>query len=475
MMKMTTHPAPRACSDSDSIATARHVDGLPSPLPGKRVAAGMSRRGVTAAAGAMSGAALLAACGWPGGGAPSGGKVTGQVSLLYFTSTTPAIERMKKQEAGFREKYPDVELTVEAQPTAFTQKITTLLAAGTPPNVHWIGADYWRLVGQGVFVDLTPIIARDRRFNLKEYYPPAVQAFTWQDKLGALAYGVNTHTMTYNKRLLQRDGVPAPRAEWRVQEFTELARRFTKDTDGDGVVDQAGFGNWPSIVIAPHLFGGGIWDRGFTRSTIDSPQSIAGWEWLHDIQLGPRKVYPSSQMLQGTNVNRLMGEGKLAFFSTGRFSVPVLREMTDLDWDMVVYPTGPTGKKATFMSGEAFAMNSETKDREAAWKLLEFLCGRESQEQFYLREGNVIPAIKALAESKPFADAVPGKNHKTHLDSIEFGVQPFNHPVDPQSFSEIIAPLWADVGAAKIQPAEMARQAAQRLNQALQQWKSENK
>src|SRR3712207_8502380 len=42
--------------------------------------------------------------------------------------------------------------------------------------------------------------------------------------------------------------------------------------------------------------------------------------------------------------------------------------------------------------------------RSAAWKLMEHLCGRENQEQFYVKEGNVIPAVRAVAEGKEFAE-----------------------------------------------------------------------
>ena len=430
-----------------------------------------TRRAVLAA---TTGSALaLAACA-TGNQTTSPQKVAGKVSVLFFTSTEPAIDRMKKQEASLRAKYPELELTTEAQPTAFTPFLTTRFASGTAPNVHWIGADFWRFVGQGVFVELDSIIAKDKRFNLKEYYPQALSSYTWPDKMKALAYGVNTHTITYNKRLLQQENIPVPTAAWTVQQFTEYARRLTKDTDGDGNVDVAGFGNWPFITIAPHLFGGGLWDRGFTKSVVDSPESVAGWEWLNDIAYGPRKVYPPASMLQGTNLNNLMGQGKVGYFSTGRFSVPVLKNFTDLDWDMAVYPTGPTGKKATFLSIEGYAMNQDTKDRDAAFKVMEHLCGREAQEQFYLKEGNVIPAIKAVAESAEFSNAVPGKNHKAHLDSIAFGVQPYNHPIDPQTFTDIINALWADVVQAKTQPRDAARQMAQRLNEALAKWKAEN-
>ncbi|MGH2352089.1 MAG: ABC transporter substrate-binding protein [Chloroflexota bacterium] len=434
----------------------------------------LSRRAVCSVLAGTAVVPTLAACGGPGdraAGDSAASTVTGSVSLLYYTSTTPAIERMNKQEAGFREKYPDVQLTVEAQPTGFTDKIATLLAAGTPPNVTWIGGAFWDFVGKGVWADLEPIIARDKRFSLKDYYPQALDAFRWPDKLKALPYGVNTHTMTFNRQLVQKDGLALPTKDWKVEAFTDLARRFTIDTDRDGAIDQAGLGNFPAVHVAPYLFGGGYWDTGFTKATIDSPDSIAGLEWLYDLQYGPRKVYPTPQMLEGTNINNLFGAGKVGFYSTGRFAVPVLRGFSDLDWDMVVYPTGPTGKKSTFLSGEGYAMTADTKDRDAAWKLMEYLCGRESQEQFYLKEGSVIPAIRAVAESKEFADAPPGKNHKAHLDSIEFGVPPTTHPISPRVNGEIITPLWRDVAAGKLPPKEMAREAAQRMNDLLREFK----
>jgi multiple sugar transport system substrate-binding protein len=346
-----------------------------------------------------------------------------------------------------------------------------MLAGGSAPNVTWIGAAFWDFVGKGVWVDLEPIIAKDKRFALKDYYPQALDAFRWPDKLKALPYGVNTHTMSFNKRLFQKEGLALPTKDWKVDDFTTWARRLTKDTDGDGMIDQAGFGNWPSLHVAPILFGGGYWDKGFTKSIVDSPDSVAGLEWLYDIQYGPRKVYPPAQMLQGTNINNLMGGDKIAFYSTGRFGVPVLRSFPDLDWDMVVYPTGPKGTKSTFLSGEAYAMTADTKDRDAAWTLMEYLCGREAQEQFYLKEGSVIPAAKPVAESKGFFEAPPGKNHQAHLDSIAFGAPAAIHPITTRLNTEVLNPLWKDVTDGKIQVKEMARLAAQKMNDLLKEFK----
>jgi ABC-type glycerol-3-phosphate transport system substrate-binding protein len=176
-------------------------------------------------------------------------------------------------------------------------------------------------------------------------------------------------------------------------------------------------------------------------------------------------------MLQGTNLTNLMGNGKVAFYSTGRFGVPVLRGFPDLDWDMVVYPTGPKGTKSTFLSGEGYAMVAESKSRDAAWKLMDNLCGREAQEQFYLKEGSVIPAIKAVAESKDFFEAPPGKNHQAHLDSIAFGAPAAIHPITTRLNNEILTPLWKEVADGNIQPKDFAQQAAPKMNALLKEFK----
>ena len=84
---------------------------------------------------------------------------------------------------------------------------------------------------------------------------------------------------------------------------------------------------------------------------------------------------------------------------------------------------------------------------------MDYLCGREAQEQFYLLEGSVIPAIKAVAESKPFHESPPGKNHQAHLDSIAFGAPFATHPVNTRLVNEVIT-LWKDVTDAKMQPRE---------------------
>jgi ABC-type glycerol-3-phosphate transport system substrate-binding protein len=99
----------------------------------------MSRR-VFLQQSALAGTAVLAA-GLAGCVAPPAGESAGsagssattaeqpQVSLMYYTSTTPAVARMEKQEAGFKEKYPDIELTIIQEPDDPDGKLKVIWAA----------------------------------------------------------------------------------------------------------------------------------------------------------------------------------------------------------------------------------------------------------------------------------------------------------------------------------------------------------
>ena len=416
---------------------------------------GRCRWGWPGAAGTLPGA--LTGCARSTGGTQKS-VLTGNVSLMYLISTDPAIQRMTKQEATFKERFPGIQLTVTPVKSAI--QFATLLAAGTAPNVTWTGVEFWDVVGANPFVEVKSYMAKDRQFASKDWYPAAFEAFRWPDKIKALPYGVQAHTMAFSRRIFQREGLPLPKKDWTLPQWTDLARRFTQDLDRDGEIDQAGFGNFPWVHLATNLHGGGYWDKSFSRVTIDTPKSIAGLEWLSEIQAGNRSVAPTRQMLEGSNIARLFGEGKVAFFTLSRFNLPVVLGYPDLDWDIEVFPTGPKGHKGAFFYVEGYAMTADTRDRDAAWTLMTYLCGRESQEQFYVPEASAIPAIQAVAEGKEFATAVaPGKNHRAYIESLANAVIYTGHPSCMKVHREVTTPLWREVTDGKIPVREFTRQA----------------
>src|SRR5574344_155175 len=80
------------------------------------------------------------------------------------------------------------------------------------------------------------------------------QVFTYDGKNYAVSHKTSNHCwiIIYNKSLMEEEGIKAseqPAAlykagKWDWEHFAALARKLTKDTDGDGTIDRWGFGNW---------------------------------------------------------------------------------------------------------------------------------------------------------------------------------------------------------------------------------------
>ncbi|HEX2036468.1 MAG TPA: extracellular solute-binding protein [Chloroflexota bacterium] len=423
----------------------------------------LTRRAVcgAAATGAMLG---LAACGVGSGTGPqqrgaggAAGTPSGEVQVLYYTSTEPAIARMNKQEEAINRLLPQIKLTMVPTPTDIDGKFNTLTAGGTPPDISWMGVGFWQHAPANRVMVLDDLVARDTQLNLKEYYPQAVEMFRYKGRTQALAYGVNTHVIAYNKAMLDKAGIKYPTAQWTLSDYLDQAKRLTS---APGVEPQT-WGAWIwNMWIAIWMHGGQIFDKDFTRAMIDQPAAVNGLQFYYDQNLGNLKIAPTS----GT-YHQLFGNGQLAIINVAPFGVPVLRQYQGLEWDLVTMPWTAERKRGTWLSGEGYGIATETKNKDGAWAVLKYLCGREAMADFYAPEFQVIPAARPVAETA-FLSALQGKQARPFLESIEFGTPYGGHPV-VMKWSEVLNPMWESIRDGKASARDAAREAAPRLNDLL--------
>jgi multiple sugar transport system substrate-binding protein len=396
--------------------------------------------------GAIAGAAVMAAglggCtiapAGQGTGASESSAVAGeqpQVSLMYYTSTTPAVARMEKQEAGFKEKYPDIELTIIQEPSDPDGKLKVMWAAGTEPNVFWAGLAALGFAYQEVLLAMDDLITGDPEFDLTTYYPQVLAGFTWDEKLYALPYGFTTSVWFYNKALFDQKGLSYPTDDWTLEEFHEAALALTEgDVWGVGDLWQV-IGNW--------MGGGALWDADYTRSALNTPETIASLTWNRDLRTRDMAM-PPADVLQEQGAIAMFQNQKAAMVTLGRWGLPVAIAIQDFDWDIVAFPTPSQGERSTWISFEGFSITSRTQDIDSAWSLVKYLCDADAQAGFYVAEGSAIPAIRSVAESEAFTQSAPGKNHAAYLKSIEFAKSPGNHPAALRVITEPWEP-WPSV------------------------------
>ena len=72
------------------------------------------------------------------------------------------------------------------------------------------------------------------------FYPVAFESGVYQGQTYALPYESNPILMCVNKDLLDKEGIAVPKEGWTLEEFYTICKKLTKDTNGDGQLDQFG-------------------------------------------------------------------------------------------------------------------------------------------------------------------------------------------------------------------------------------------
>ena len=153
-------------------------------------------------------------------------------------------------------------------------------------------AFYWGLVSRGAlfpvneilppeYFELLPKITRDRNYELA--YNGQMYFFS----AGVDDYG-HAVFVVFNRDLLANEGLEDPyellaRGEWTFEKVTEMARKATRDTDGDGIVDQWGLSDIdPKNLV--YAYGGAVTRRdenGRVYWSLDEPEGVAGLrQWV---------------------------------------------------------------------------------------------------------------------------------------------------------------------------------------------------
>lgn len=161
----------------------------------------------------------------------------------------------------------------------------------------------------------------------------------------------------WNKSLFEREGLPSlydlvEAGEWTWDKFREFAIALTKDTDGDGVIDQWGIGDSGLVGQGiPWVYTNNAYPYrdidGRLVYTADQPEFIEAMQFgreLKSLGVEARGVYDSN------GVRQLWWSGKVGMMG----STATLEQMED-DWGIVPLPMGPSATGYTVSTAFANA------------------------------------------------------------------------------------------------------------------------
>jgi multiple sugar transport system substrate-binding protein len=230
-------------------------------------------------------------------------------------------------------------------------------------------------------------------------YAPGVWQTTQvsgRDGVYAVPWFTEARSIYYRKDLLEKAGVDPETAFTDWDAFQATLRKL-KDS---GAVDNKetyayGSPGKQAFDLVHHVMPF-VWDAGgaelsedATTSTIDSPEAQEGVEFIADLL--PEGLYdPTALEKDAQQVEDSFKAGRLAVWIGGPWVLAARERKDDDTWAAEVrnnvgvapMPAGPSGEAYTFVGGSNLMMFENAENKDAAWRLMQYLSEDDTQTAY---------------------------------------------------------------------------------------------
>jgi multiple sugar transport system substrate-binding protein len=354
-----------------------------------------------------------------------------QVSVWLGDAEFKAMQELGKR---FTDNHPNVEIEyiniVDGGPFG-RDKLQQMIAGGTPPDIMMLNTGQFEAFGsRDALAALDDRIAAES-YDLSIYWPPAVEGIKIDGKTYGLPKDISDHVVYLNTDLFAAAGVELPADEWTWDDFRDIAKQLTVDTDGDGNVDQWGTSivngvwSWGSFVITN---GGQVLNDDRTECLLNSPEALEALNVYYGYLTADAVSVPPGTLPQTPGSFDQFNSGITAMQMAGPWFRPGLVENKPFNWTLRLYPRPGADAPTSILYTDQWGMSSDTKHPDEAWELLKFLGGAEGQTIWSEIYGSrSITPIKELALSDKWM-TYGGEEHRpdnqTILDQLERTVPP---------------------------------------------------
>jgi multiple sugar transport system substrate-binding protein len=361
-----------------------------------------------------------------------GGGGGGEIRFLVF-GEPEEIEAYRALISAYREREDgDVRLIEASDREDLLARLSTSFAGGSPPDVFLLNYRFYgQFAARGVLEPLEDRVDESEEFEPGDFFPQALEAFRWNGVLTCLPQNVSSLVVYYNRNLFRRFRVPEPRRGWTWTEFVIRAAQLTRDAQGrqvtagepeQGAITPAifGLGVEPTVIrVAPFVWsnGGEVVDDDErpTRFTLGTPAALQALQEF----LKLRSVYgvvPTDVDVEAEDDETRFQNGRLAMLLSSRRSTPTFRTISAFDWDVADLPR--FREPAGILHSDAYCMATASKEKDAAWRFVEFANSPEGQ-RIVARSGRTVPSLKTVAQSDAFLDpTAKPRTSEVFLDGI---------------------------------------------------------
>lgn len=303
-----------------------------------------------------------------------------------------AIAIFEKQHPGVRVEYVSGILKDD-----YSEWLSEQLLLGTAPDLFFVlSEDFNDFAEIGVFKDLAPFVSQDNEFHKEEFFSSAYEYGQYRGAQYALPYECAPKLMFVNKTILDKEGLNMPDDEWTWDEFYEICRKVTRDTDGNGIIDQFGVVGytWKEAFESNGIL---LFDERGTECYFADDNVETALLFMEKIgKLNSGYTINSRDFDLGNVVFQPMSFSRYRAYKPYPLSV---KKYSGFEWECMPMPAGPNGDNISTLDTLLLAMNGKTDREEYAWELMKLLTSNTQiqSEIFDYSEG--VSVLKAVTES----------------------------------------------------------------------------
>lgn len=303
---------------------------------------------------------------------------------------TRAIER-------FEQKYPNITVSYETGilKSDYSNWLSDKIINGSQPDVFMVPEnDFNLLASTSSLRYLNDFLQKD--VDQSNFYSAAFSKGSYQGIQYALPFESNPLMMCVNKDLLEKEGVTLPIGKWTVQDLYQISKQLTKDTDGDGVLDQFGLAGytWQNIFTA---FGIDVFNGSGTKAFVDTEATREALSMLVKInELNGHYKVTSQDFDQGKVAFYPMTLAQYRTYNPYPYHVS---KYSQFAWTCIAMPTDIGHKEVTPMTTSLFAISSKTQLPDMAWTFLKLLCTDENIQQTMFETSQGSSVLKSVMRS----------------------------------------------------------------------------
>ncbi len=323
---------------------------------------------------------------------PSGGEQTTITVWDYYAD--PNATPLGPLVPEFEKEYPNIKVNYQLMNwDDANEKLKVELTSGTPPDVTTVDMTWLPLwASKDAFTDLSQFMPDGKLNGVpldQAYTPGALEAMRYQGKVVTMMYDFDVYALYYRSDLFEAKGIAVPKT------WDDLAAAAKKLADGDKYLYEFDADTFHGSQWI-YENGGTLMSPDFKTVLFNSPEAIQAIEFNYSLlkdKLAINWTTDEGERIQGIKDERI------AMFSDGPYYMGLIKsgapEMAG-KWKVALHPYSK--QPGSYLGGTGLVIPAGAKQKDAAWKFIEFAMRPENQIGVYKYAG-AAPALVAALDS----------------------------------------------------------------------------